>query len=294
MIQEMMKDHEVAYHPDDIMALKNSSQFLDKVRFWRYANGTELETHEPAGTYQKYLDAFNFLNSMGKLDYGFYEMFKPIGQSKQKYIKVKLSTAGDLDISGVIALSDCEHVPWEHGSKDYLRSLNTGNQRYLFKLSIPFNDLSKENQLGSNLWWKPDSEEEYIIEPEDELEDDEIVEADSTPNIGVRYYKPYETERFLRWFGSTEVPKINPDKISKLTVCSSPRLTNDVQANDFFLDATNVNDVDIDLSRAQNDDMTPPSISLLSFAPKASIELKDLDDETHNGQYLEFVVSGHQ
>ena len=130
----MMADHEVDYHnqmedfePEDFLSVPRSR------------SGT---------TYAK-----NKINSFGKLDYGFYEMFKPIGGTTDKYIKVKLSTNGILDISGVVGLSDCKKVEWNYGSRAYLRSLNTGNERYDFKLSIPFND---EN---STLWWKPDDKE---------------------------------------------------------------------------------------------------------------------------------------
>ena len=95
----------------------------------------------------------NKLNSFGKLNYGFYELFKPIREGKGKYIKVKMSTDGYVDISGVIGLSDCDHWAWEYGSTAYLRSLNTGNQRYLFQLDIPI------NHKNSVLWWSPDKEE---------------------------------------------------------------------------------------------------------------------------------------
>lgn len=120
-VQEMMADHEVDYHkeienfePDDYLSVPRS---------------------KAATTYAK-----NKINSFGKLDYGFYEMFKPIGGTTEKYIKVKLSANGILDISGVVGLSDCTKVEWNYGSRAYLRSLNTGNERYDFKLSIPFND----------------------------------------------------------------------------------------------------------------------------------------------------------
>ena len=59
-----------------------------------------------------------------------------------------------------MGLSDCVHVPWEYGSQDYLRSLNTGNEKYEFKLSIPFND------FNSVLWWKPDEKEELVEKEE--------------------------------------------------------------------------------------------------------------------------------
>ena len=121
-------------------------------------------------------------------------MFKPIGgKTTEKYIKVRVFTNGEMEVSGVVGLSDCEHLEWEYGSRDYLRSLNTGNQRYLFRLSIPFNDES------SILYWKPDDKEQ--LEKEDP--DDENKEPK------YRYYKPYETERFLRWFGTNYIPMLD-------------------------------------------------------------------------------------
>jgi hypothetical protein len=105
-------------------------------------------------------DVMNQLNSFGKLDYGFYEIFKPIGGGKGKHIKIKMSTDGYVDISGVVGLSDCDHWEWEYGSEAYLRSLNTGNQRYLLQLDQPFNDEEDEknpDKPRSTLWWKPDN-----------------------------------------------------------------------------------------------------------------------------------------
>ena len=104
-------------------------------------------------------DAMNQLNSFGKLAYGFYEIFKPIGGGKGKHIKVKMSTDGYVDISGVVGLSDCVHWKWEYGSEAYLRSLNTGNQRYLLQLDMPLND------NNSILWWKPDNPENLTSDP---------------------------------------------------------------------------------------------------------------------------------
>lgn len=55
-------------------------------------------------------------------------MFKPIGgKTTEKYIKVRVFTNGEMEVSGVVGLDDCEHLEWEYGSRDYLRSLNTGN-----------------------------------------------------------------------------------------------------------------------------------------------------------------------
>ena len=136
-----MADHEIDYHKS--LAEFKPEDFLNKGD----APGLELE------------DAMNKLNSMGVIDYGFYEVFKPIGGGKGKYIKVKMSTDGYVEVSGVIGLSDCRHWNWEYGSQEYLWSLNTGNQRYLLQLDIPFNG------NGSWLWWKPDNEEKLNPEP---------------------------------------------------------------------------------------------------------------------------------
>lgn len=55
-------------------------------------------------------------------------MFKPIGgKTSEKYIEVRVFTSGEMEVSGVVGLADCEHLEWEYGSRDYLRSLNTGN-----------------------------------------------------------------------------------------------------------------------------------------------------------------------
>ena len=196
----------------------------------------------------------------------------------EKYIKVKLSTSGKLDISGVIGLIDCEHVPWKHGSMEYLRSLNTGNQKYLFKLSMPFND------IHSVLWWKPDEPEQLEVEEEEEGEIEE--------ETGYRYFKPYETERFLRWFGSNYVPLLDLDTITKKTICSAPMLSNETESVKFYKDATNIANRNADLTKINIDDST--SIPLLSLAKKASINVVNLLDQEHQGQYLELVVSGHQ
>lgn len=142
MLQGMVKDHELDFH-------KNLDEF-------------DPDDYMDSGKNDRYIDAMNKLHSFGRLDYVFYELFKPIGGSSEKYIKVKLYTNGELDITGVVSLSDCEHILWEYGTKEYLRALNTGNERYDFKLQIPFNDDS------SVLWWKPDDREVYPddVEPE--------------------------------------------------------------------------------------------------------------------------------
>lgn len=260
-IQSLMADHEIDYH--DTLEKFNPSKFLD------------------SGEVNAYTDAFNRLRSFWKLDYGFYEIFKPIANEQDsetvdKYIKVKLSTTGDLDISGVVSLSDCEHIEWEYGTPEYLRALNTGNERYDLKISLPFND------LNSILWWKPD-------EPE-QLEVDEEEEGKVTEPTGWRYFKPYETERFLRWFGTNYVPFIDLDTITKKTVCSIPKLKDDVDARNFYNDATNIAARGGQLRRTSLDAST--SLSLLSLQPKATMEL--INKMEPPGQYVRFVVSGGQ
>lgn len=232
-------------------------------------------------------ESLNMLNSIGLLDYWFYEIFKPIGMNKDKYIRVRISTNGALDISGVVGLSDCEHWEWEHGSREYLRSLNNGNQRYMLLLSRPINDLSEENPGGSVIWWKPDKPEPL----EDEGEEEELKVQEGERKM--RYFLPYETERMLRWFGTTYIPIMDLDSIHKCTVCSIPKLSDDVQAPNFHLDATNIAANGMDLSRANIDNST--SLSLLTLAPKATVRVENHDERTYkSGQYLKFVVSGNQ
>ena len=106
-------------------------------------------------------------------------MFKPIGgKTSEKHIKVRVFTNGEMEVTGVVGVDDCEHIEWEYGSRDYLRSLNTGNQKYRIRLDMPFNDAS------STLWWKPDEPEEFeppvdpdydpdLYEPDRSSEDEE-------------------------------------------------------------------------------------------------------------------------
>ena len=250
MLQGMMKDHEIDIH----------GQGQDDIDFSEYMDN-------PDDAYQ---EAFNRLNSFSKLQYGFYEIYKPIGGSSEKYVKVNLRTNGVIEISGLVELKDCEHIEWEYGSKEYLRSLNTGNQRYDFKISLPFND------TNSVLWWKPDNKE--LLPDQEEVEKEE--------DKKYRYYKPYETERFLRWFGTTYVPLIDLDDVVKKTVCQPHILSNDAQNREFFRNADNL--MSADLSGMNIDNQT--SLSLLSLAPKSTIDIIQKED----GQYLRFVVSGHQ
>lgn len=259
MLNRMMRDHEISLH-------RNLDQFNED----EYMDSPDgLQTVQA-----RYLDARNRLMSFSKLQYVFYEIHKPIGGSKEKYLDVKVSTDGEVDISGVVGLEDCEHVEWEYGSREYLRSLNTGNQRYDFRLSIPFND------ANSIMWWKPD-------EP-DRLEVDDEVEGNVEEPTGYRYYKPYETERFLRWFGTNFVPMIDLNKVSRQTVCQSPVLSNDVQKVNYFSDATNI--VTLNMTRST---ITPTtSQSLLNLSPRATMKVINKVDPP--GQYAMFVVSGNQ
>lgn len=144
LIEGKISDHEIDYHK--YLAVFETQDFLSK----SVVDGKVKYKVE---------DVMNRLNSFGKLDYGFYEIFKPIGGGKGKHVKVKLNTDGYADVSGVVGLSDCIHWEWEYGSEAYLRSLNTGNQRYLFQLDQPFNDKEDEkdpDKPRSTLWWKPD------------------------------------------------------------------------------------------------------------------------------------------
>lgn len=210
MIQSMLADHEMQYH--DKFNEFDETQFID--------NGKE----------DKFINAYNKLNSFDKLSYGFYEIFKPIGGTQEKYVKAKLFSNGILDIQGVIGLCDCTYVPYEHGSQAYLRSLNTGNKQYEFKLSIPFND------INSTLWWKPDNKEQIDIEKDEYGRPEDPV---------YRYYKPYETERFLRWFGTNYIPTLDLDTITKKTICSIPTLSNDIQSDKFYDDSNNILSYDV-------------------------------------------------
>ena len=213
--------------------------------------------------------------SFGRLHHVFYQMHKPIGGSKEKYIDVKVHTDGVVDITGVVGLEDCEHVEWEYGTREYLRALNTGNQRYDFKLSIPFNDAS------SVMWWKPDEKER--LELDDTQEEGEVDEP-----TGYRYYKPYETERFLRWFGTNFVPMIDLNSVTRQTVCQSPILSNDIQRSSYFQDATNI--INMNTTRANVGGAI--SQSLLNLAPRAAMKVINKVDKP--GQYAMFVVSGNQ
>ena len=272
LIEGLLTDHIIDYH-------KAIDEF-EPSNFLSSGKGPAL----------KFEDVMNMLNSFKKLDYGFYELFKPIGGGNGKFIKVKMSTDGYVDVSGVVGLSNCHHWKWEYGSEAYLRSLNTGNQRYLLRLDMPFND---EN---STLWWKPDNEEKLSPDP------------DNPDQPTVIYYKEYEVERYLRWFGNDHVPRIDENKLEKCTICSSPNLSDDTESDNFHTDARNIGDAGMDLTRMNIDDST--SQSLLSLYPKATIAVRTyfhddddpdtyrlpLEDDDSNKihQYIEFVVTGNR
>lgn len=274
------KDYRIDYLVDDIHKqmtehIENYHKSLVNFDKSLYLDKGDVSTDEGNG---RYIDALNRLNSFDKLSYCFYELFKPIGGTNQKYLKIKMFTNGTLDIQGVLGLSDCVHVPWEYGSQEYLRSLNTGNQKYEFLLTIPFND------FNSILWWKPDEKEELS---EEEQDNPEGYVPPEEPEKKYRYYKPYETERFLRWFGSNYIPMFDKETIYKKTICSIPVLSNDVQSDKFYNDSNNILN-NPDLAKATIDNST--SLSLLNMSPKSTIDIINKED----GQYLQFVVGGHQ
>ena len=239
-----------------------------------------------AGRNELYTQAMDKLNSMGKLNYVFYDLFKPIGGNQQKYIRVVAHSNGEIEISGVVGLEDCEHVEWEYGSMDYLRSLNTGNQKYELRLDVDFNE-------GSALYWKPDQPEEFTP-PEDPDYDPALYEQNDEEMAAekhYRYFKKYEKERYLRWFGTDHVPAIDVDSIKRMTICSIPMLDNDTYSQNFTDADANVQAMD--LAKTNIDEST--SQSLLTLAKKSAIEVYDrYEDGKYAGQYIRFVVSGHQ
>lgn len=215
---------------------------------------------------------------MGKLNYCAYDLFKPIGETSEKHVTARVFTDGTVDIRGTIGLEDCVEVPWEHGTPEYLRSLDTGNARYEFKLSIPFND------FNSSLWWKLDEPEEIPESTDSTLYDQLQI---STNQRKFRYYKKYEKERFLRWFGTDRVPELDLNQICKKTICSAPHLTNSINDGKFYEDSNNIMD-NPDRTKVNIDNQT--QLSLLSMCPRSTIDLIDKED----GQYLTFTVGGHQ
>ena len=94
------KDYRIGYLVDDIhMQLSKHIEDYHKsiMEFDKslYINKGDTSTDEGNG---RYIDALNKLNSFDKLSYCFYELFKPIGGTNQKYIKIKMYTNGTLDI----------------------------------------------------------------------------------------------------------------------------------------------------------------------------------------------------
>ena len=189
MLQGMVKDHELDFH-------KNLDEF-------------DPDDYMDSGKNDRYIDAMNKLHSFGRLDYVFYELFKPIGGSSEKYIKVKLYTNGELDITGVVSLSDCEHILWEYGTKEYLRALNTGNERYDFKLQIPFND------GNSVLWWKPD--DRWVAEDGNDDGGAEGGGDDPTPEIT-------SATTVVQYVLQTKLPDWTGDISGELTHTSIPNI----------------------------------------------------------------------
>lgn len=247
MMQGMMKDHEIDYHRE--LGDFDPNDFLD------------------SGKNSLYVDALNKLKSFDKLEHVFYQMHKPLGGSTDRFLDIKVYTTGEMDISGVVSLADCRHVEWKYGSMEYLRSLNTGNQKYEFAISLPFND------LNSVLWWKPDNPEP--------------MEAQEDPGaVNYRYYKAYENERFLRWFGTTSVPLLDPDTLTVKTMCAVPKLSNDITSSGFFENAANlIQSNNFNIGRS-----VTSSISMLSLQQKSTIDLVTRDGK----QYLSFIVTGNQ
>ena len=61
-----------------------------------------------------------------------------------------------------------------------------------------------------------------------------------------RHYKKYEKERFLRWYGTDHVPQFDLNSLTKQTICQSPVLKNDANSENFYADARNLIDVNLD------------------------------------------------
>ena len=89
---------------------------------------------------------------------------------------------------------------------------------------------------------------------------------------GLRYYKPYELERMLRWFGSDHIPRLDARTCFK-TMCCIPKVSDDPYSDDFHENANNLGN--IDLAKAKIDEST--SQTLLTHAIKSTIDL--IDDE---------------
>ena len=82
---------------------------------------------------------------------------------------------------------------------------------------------------------------------------------------------------------------IDLDTVTVKRVCQTPRFKNDVESNNFHLDVTNMTSPTVLTRRNLNNDM---SLSLLSLAPKTTIDVLNKDDP--HGQYLRFVVTGNR
>lgn len=241
----------------------------------------------------EFLDVLQRLNSFGQLNYCVYEMYKPIGKVAGRHVKAKLFANGRLEVSGVLGLQNCVHVPWEHGSMDYLRSLNTGNQRYEFKLTLPWNDSS------SMLYWKPDEPilTQAAVEEQEAGEDEEVQEKEQSLDSGdtsltiegsdpvYANFKEYEDERYLRWFGTTYVPLLDTSAIFRRTVCGIPQIED---SDD--LDTSDSTALSIDPSLIRPVVHSGESEDLLSLTQKATVDLVERED----GQWLQFVVDGSQ
>ena len=74
----------------------------------------------------------------------------------------------------------------------------------------------------------------------------------------------------------------------KTTICSIPILKNDAASEDFHRDATNI--TSSDLQRIDMDDST--SQSLLTLTHKGTVKVGSI--EGREGQYIQFIVNGHQ
>ena len=261
-IQELMDEHRKSMH--ESISSFNADEFLDSEN--GASNDAEYEMQK--------------LNSIGNATYGIYELFKPIGSSSRKFIKIRVDSDGTIDIQGVLGLDeDCIYIPWIHGSKEYLRSLNTKNKKYEFRLDRDIND------SDSSIWWKPDEAEKYeYVETDDD--------GNETTTIKSRYFKSYENERMLRWFGTSTIPRIDINGIYKKTICSIPILDTDVvQGKNDFSDSdtlTNLNFTKTDIEESESDNGTNP---LLTLAQKSTVEIEDRGED---GQWLVFVIGGKQ
>ena len=135
--------------------------------------------------------------------------------------------------------------------------------------------------VGGTTYWTEDGrwnkrESHVIVYAQWKIPDD----------LGLRYYKPYELERMLRWFGSDHIPRLDA-KVSFKTMCCIPKISDDPYSEDFHDNANNL--ANMDMEKANIDKST--SQSLLTLAMKSTIDLVDDEDGIQN---VRFVVSGHQ